>query len=131
MEDTLKESAQDKLIMPFVESAPHIFELLQIVIQKKPENEYVKRILSLCQQYNQIIHSQLHTAVVMTKREISILSLSAEGLNRKEIANHLFITEETVKSHFKNIYQKLDVSSKLSAIKIAQDRGYLESVERI
>ncbi len=127
LEDTLKEAAQDKLIMPFVESAPHILELLQIVIHKKPENEYVKRVLSLCQQYNQIIHSQLHTAVVMTKREISILSLSAEGLNRKEISNRLFITEETVKSHFKNIYQKLEVSSKLSAIKIAQDRGYLES----
>ena len=50
-------------------------------------------------------------------------------MSRKEIAVCLHISEETAKTHFKNVYQKLGVSSKVSAIRIAQDRGYLRIAE--
>jgi LuxR family maltose regulon positive regulatory protein len=131
LEIALTEAEQDGLVMPFVESATHIEEMLQMLSRKHPDNEYIARILSLCGQYKKIIQGQPHKSVVMTKREISILSLSAAGLNRKDIANRLFITEETVKSHFKNIYLKLEVKSKLSAIKLAQNRGYLVADELV
>lgn len=55
----------------------------------------------------------------LTKRETQILELIAKGKDRSQIANELFIEIETVKTHVKNIYIKLNVNSKSDAIKIA------------
>ena len=56
----------------------------------------------------------------LTKRETQILECIAEGKSRTTIATELFIDKETVKTHIKNIYSKLDVNSKEGAIRIAR-----------
>lgn len=129
LEAVLNEARIDNLVMPFVESAPHITGMLQLIVQNNPGDEYVDRILSLCRKYEQTIHELSYHPVPLSQREIDILRLAAEGMSRKEIAARLYISAETAKTHFKNIYQKLGVSSKVSAIKIAQNRGYLVTAE--
>lgn len=57
----------------------------------------------------------------LSKRETQILELIGDGKNRSQIANELFIDLETVRTHIKNIYTKLNVNSKAGAIKIAKD----------
>lgn len=57
----------------------------------------------------------------LTKRETQILEMIAEGKSRPRIAEQLFIDLETVKTHIKNIYFKLNVHSREEAIKIAKD----------
>lgn len=126
LETALKEARIDNIIMPFVESAPHIIEMLQLIVRDNPGDEYTHRISTLCRKYERTIREQSYHPVTLSQREIDILSLTAEGLRRKEIAARLCISEETAKTHFKNIYQKLGVSSKISAVRIAQNRGYLE-----
>ncbi len=49
----------------------------------------------------------------------------ATGKSRKRIAEELYIDLETVKSHIKNIYHKLDVHSKADAIKAAKDNKFI------
>jgi DNA-binding NarL/FixJ family response regulator len=56
----------------------------------------------------------------LSKRETQILELIGEGKSRGQIANELFIDLETVRSHIKNIYLKLDVNSRADAIKLAR-----------
>jgi len=56
----------------------------------------------------------------LSKRETQILEMVSEGKSRSQIANDLFIDSETVKTHLKNVYVKLDVSSKADAIKAAR-----------
>ncbi len=56
----------------------------------------------------------------LSKRETQILELVSEGKSRSQIANELFIDWETVKTHIKNVYMKLDVNSKADAIKAAR-----------
>jgi DNA-binding NarL/FixJ family response regulator len=56
----------------------------------------------------------------LSKRETQILEMVGEGKSRSQIANELFIDWETVKSHLKNVYIKLDVNSKADAIKAAR-----------
>jgi len=59
----------------------------------------------------------------LTTRENEILHLLVEGANYKEIALQLFISWETVRSHVKNIYEKLKVNSKAEAVsKILKNR---------
>ncbi len=61
----------------------------------------------------------------LTPRETEILEQIATGKSRKRIAEELYIDLETVKSHIKNIYSKLNVHSKADAIKLARDNKFI------
>ena len=59
----------------------------------------------------------------LTKREMQVLKLMSKGLTYTQIANELIITKETSKTHIRNIYEKLNVSSKSEALeKAVKDR---------
>lgn len=51
----------------------------------------------------------------LTRREYEVLVLIAEGLNNREIAERLFISEKTVKNHVSNIFKKIGVSDRVQA----------------
>lgn len=61
----------------------------------------------------------------LTKRETEILEQISEGKSRSKIAKDLFVDLETVKSHIKNIYTKLNVHSREDAIRQAKDNKYI------
>lgn len=61
----------------------------------------------------------------LTKRETEILECLSKGKTRSMIAQELFIDTETVKSHVKNIYAKLNVHSKADAIQKAKQNKYI------
>lgn len=62
----------------------------------------------------------------LTKREMEVLQLIAEGMYNKEIANALVISEKTVKNHVSNIFKKIDVSDRTQAAVYAIRNGYVE-----
>jgi len=59
----------------------------------------------------------------LTKREIEILKLISQAFSNKEIAQELFISDQTVSVHRKNIMRKLNVSNIAGLIKIAYDNS--------
>ena len=61
----------------------------------------------------------------LSKRETEVLENVSLGKSRRRIADELFIDMETVKTHIKNIYQKLDVHSKADAIKTAKENKFI------
>jgi DNA-binding NarL/FixJ family response regulator len=63
---------------------------------------------------------------VLTPREIDVLRLIAAGNANKEIAGKLSLTEETVKSHIKNILAKLGVNDRTHAVTIGLKRGIID-----
>lgn len=63
------------------------------------------------------------THPVLTKREQEVLQLIAEGMRNKEIAVALQISEKTVHTHLKNIYEKLSVQNRTQALSVAIRRG--------
>lgn len=63
-----------------------------------------------------------NTEKLLTKREKQILECLARGQGSKEISDSLYISIDTVKTHIKNIFRKLDVKSRLEAVIAAKEK---------
>lgn len=63
--------------------------------------------------------------VELTPRELEVLFLVVEGKNNKEVADALFVSVRTVKFHLANIYDKLDVSNRVQAFRVATRMGLI------
>jgi two-component system NarL family response regulator len=63
------------------------------------------------------------TRVQLTPREMAALKLMADGKANKEIASALDISERTVKTHLGHLFEKLGVTSRTEAVKVATRRG--------
>ena len=62
---------------------------------------------------------------VLSIREIEIIKYIANHLSNQEIADKLFISLNTVKTHLKNIFLKLEVDSRLKAVSKVKDIGLI------
>jgi DNA-binding NarL/FixJ family response regulator len=62
----------------------------------------------------------------LTTRELEVLRLVSDGLRNQNIAEKLFISEETVKMHLMSIMQKLNANSRTQAVTIALNRGIIQ-----
>jgi DNA-binding NarL/FixJ family response regulator len=63
----------------------------------------------------------------LTARERDIFRLIAEGLTNGEIAQRLYISETTVKTHVTHLFQKLDVRDRVQAVVLAYQAGLFEN----
>ncbi|GAA3144527.1 hypothetical protein GCM10017687_71850 [Streptomyces echinatus] len=60
---------------------------------------------------------------VLTTREVEVLKLTARGLSNLEIADRLYISEATVKTHLNRTMTKLDLGSRAQAVVLAYETG--------
>ncbi|MEM6378107.1 MAG: response regulator transcription factor [Bacteroidota bacterium] len=76
--------------------------------------------------------SKLNTNLIqewgLSNREIEVLQLISEGYSNQEIADKLFVSLSTVKTHVSNLFSKLDVQRRTQAVKKVQDLGLLNKV---
>ena len=89
--------------------------VLQILEEGAPISPYVaKKVINY---FNPQKQNKENGFEKLTSREIEVLHALSEGEPFKNIANQLFVTIDTVRYHSKNIYKKLNVNSKLDAVK--------------
>jgi ATP/maltotriose-dependent transcriptional regulator MalT len=62
---------------------------------------------------------------VLTRKELEVLARLADGRSNKQIADALFVTQATVKTHLAHIYTKLNVSGRQAAVARAVELGLL------
>lgn len=67
----------------------------------------------------------------LTQREEEVLELLTQGITYKGVANKLFISETTVKTHVNNIFQKLQVNDRTQAVLYAINNGFLSKKVKI
>jgi LuxR family maltose regulon positive regulatory protein len=70
-----------------------------------------------------ITRPEAHESEPLSEREKEILRFLCQGIPNKEMATRLFVSENTIKFHLKNIYAKLDVRNRSQAIIAARERG--------
>jgi DNA-binding NarL/FixJ family response regulator len=62
----------------------------------------------------------------LSVREVEVLDCVAQGLSNKEIADALFITEQTVKNHMTSVLRKLEVTDRVQAVLYAVKNGWIQ-----
>jgi DNA-binding NarL/FixJ family response regulator len=82
--------------------------------------QIARKVVASFQQVEQKMQPQ--NVEGLTKREIELLELLSKGFRYKEIAEKLFISSDTVRTHIRNIYIKLHVNSKIEAINKAFEK---------
>ncbi len=70
---------------------------------------------------NFVINSEKLKSHGISVRELEVLELMARGLSNQEIANKLFVSLHTIKTHSANLYSKLDVKRRTQAIRKARE----------
>jgi LuxR family maltose regulon positive regulatory protein len=91
---------------------------------------YVSNLIAAWTSRYQSEPQQTQTSAIaesLSAREGGILKLIGEGLSNKEIARNLAITPETVKSHVKHIFTKLNVEKRAQAVSRAQNLGLADT----
>ena len=61
----------------------------------------------------------------ISKRELEVLVLIAKGMSNQEIADNLFVSQNTVKTHTSRLFEKLDVKNRTHAIVKAKELGII------
>ena len=129
------------MIRPFVELGPAMADLLKCLPEQTVAPDHIKKILSDFDgfQPETVPGASAHDipspsaptpqplVETLSNRELEVLDLLAERLQSKEIAEKLFISPHTVRTHLKNIYQKLNVGGRRQAVARAMDLGILPS----
>ncbi|WP_342157424.1 response regulator [Proteus mirabilis] len=85
-----------------------LLSLRKAVVGRPVYSEKVWQYIQLRQNYSDPLSA-------LTKRELDVLQEVAVGMKNKQITENLFISEETVKVHIRNILKKLQVTSRLAA----------------
>lgn len=99
-----------------------LFLVIGIVLSRKL---FAKTVLVNQRQPLVINHDQLLQSGI-SKREAEILLLIHEGLSNQQIADKLFVSENTIKKHISNIFQKLQVERRTEAIKKALELSIIK-----
>lgn len=127
LERALMLAQPGNLILPFLESGQPMVDMLECLATGKEEDGFLSRVLDTFSKTREepVIatainpdadaYNLLWDGESLTKRELDILKLLVQRLQNKEIANRLFVSTETVKTHLKHLFQKLDVSNRQDA----------------
>jgi LuxR family maltose regulon positive regulatory protein len=127
-------------IRPFLELGPPMVEILRHLRRKKVAQDFIERILVAFEKQSQARVPQSESAPQappptaqpsralwedLTQRELDVLTCLEKGMSNKEIGAELFLSALTVKKHLYNIFQKLNVHTRLEAVKKARESGLL------
>lgn len=87
--------------------------------------EIMLRVMAHTEQTAKPVAAKPIEQTVLTGRELEVLTAVARGDRNKEIALQLGVTERTIKAHLTNVYNKLGVDSRVTAVSVGIQRGIL------
>ena len=128
--EAMDEAEPEGFVRLFADDGPLMTGLLREALVAGVHREYARQLLdAMAGQAGRATGPAARFGLVepLSKRELEVLGLIAEGLSNKDLAERLFVSPQTAKVHVRNIYSKLDVSSRTQAVARARQLGLLDS----
>ena len=97
---------------------------LGLKLTRKKEVVVLKEVPVLASQPFALNEERLKNLGI-TKRELEILELIAQGMSNREIADKLFVSENTVKTHSSRLFDKLSAKRRTQAVQIGKELGLI------
>jgi len=97
---------------------------LGLKLTRREEVVVVKEVAVLTMQPFALNDERLRELSI-TKRELEILELIAQGMSNREIAEKLFVSENTVKTHSSRLFDKLSAKRRTQAVQIGKELGLI------
>ena len=126
--DALQLAAPENLVMFFIHNIGEIEDLLTVIFKKpafieKIPPQFIENIKIAIEKHHKALN--INNIEILSIREIEIVKYIANHLSNQEIADKLFISLNTVKTHLKNIFLKLEVDSRSKAVSKVKDIGLI------
>ena len=117
MKEAIKLAEPDNIYMPFVHNYDAVSELMAEAVINRDYQRFIKNVTRISKGYSKGIKAikkagHMLADYGLTVRESDVAKLAAKRYSNKEIAEHLFIAESTVKSNMKFIFNKLQINSR-------------------
>ena len=139
LEDAVRLASAGRWIGPFIEAGQEMAVLLNRLFARNIAVDFIAELLDVFRQDSRTGTSADPVPPVkslavrpqplvekLTNRELDVLELLAMRMYNKEIADKLFVSTETVKTHLTNIYQKLNATKRREAVDIARRLGIIK-----
>ena len=97
----------------------------EVEVVREVEKEVVKEVVVARDAQPFVVEQARLDALGITPREHEILTLIAAGLSNREIAEKLFVSENTVKTHSSRLFDKLNARRRTEAVRIAKQSGLI------
>ncbi|MNN16069.1 Transcriptional regulatory protein LiaR [compost metagenome] len=123
--EALQWAATDGFVRAFADEGPALLALLADLRGNRGLSDSAKALLDTLLAGHEE-STPAAPADLLSERELGVLRLLAEGLRNREIADRLFVSETTVRTHLRNINVKLDSQSRTHAVAIARQLGLLD-----
>ncbi len=126
--DALQLAAPENLVMFFIHNIGEIEDLLTVIFKKpafieKVPSQFIENIKIAIDKYHKALN--MNSLEVLSIREIEIVRYVANHLSNQEIADKLFISLNTVKTHLKNIFLKLEVDNRSDVVSKVKEIGLI------
>jgi LuxR family maltose regulon positive regulatory protein len=132
LERALDQTEMEGYVRIFAEEGEPMAELLGVAIARGIHTDYARDLLETIKcatscraKRAEVRRLPLDAADPLTSRELEVLKLLANGLSNREIAQELFVSMSTAKTHVHRIYSKLNVHKRTQAVEKARKVGYL------
>jgi LuxR family maltose regulon positive regulatory protein len=127
IDDALAIGAPEGFLRSYLAEGPRVIPVLQSATRgNAPQRNHALAVLAAAGEAMPGVQPMIpDTPSILSNRERDVMRLVATGLSNQAVADTLFISEETVKTHLRRVFEKLGVTSRTQAMHKAQQLGLI------